>query len=553
MDQPPSPQARPAQTRARSIIAKAVEHARTHGSSRLPSLVTLAEAASVSRMTMWHAVHEARRAGIVTASRGQPIALVGAADSRVERIADSPSVPWERVAASIARDVLSGVPLPGATMPSHKELMLSHGVCHATIRKALGSLVCTGLLERKGRRLRVTDAPPTRRSRSDLVLISYGAQGQIPFITPRIHEHLRHLEQECSRLNIRLHIITADQIFDVPDGFQKLRKRLVAMQPLGIVLWRIVFMPDAFRILARQVADSSLPFVVLDEAGDVERLLPRRKAMQCRIYSLGTSSVSGLDVGRFLARHGHRKIAFLASQEPVIGFAQRRLDGLRQAFRESGCPDGVKAFAIDASGQTARAVLRRLRMLLNEEAFSSSLRTGVIPDASVLEEIADIIGMLRDPGASIARQNALPATLDSVLACEGITAIVAENDPVALDCLNYLKKSGVPVPQRVSVVGFDDGMTGMLKRMTSYNFGTDDMTRAMLSFLLDPKRSLRDDNAFVKVEFPGRIVERQSSGAARAGTLPPATIDDGGLMPGAGSAVPQRTGRRTATGKAFGR
>jgi DNA-binding LacI/PurR family transcriptional regulator len=421
-------------------------------------------------MTMWQAVREARAQGVVTASRGRPISLAAAADASLALPPSPPARPWERVAASLRRDILAGSPMPGEPMTSAKDVMRTHGVCHHTVRRAIMSLVHEGLLQPHGRWTRVTDAPPSRRARSDVVLIAFGADGRIPLVTPRTHEHVRILEQKCSRMNVRLCIVTADQIFAVPNGKRALLAELRTVRPLGVILWREVYMVQPFRDLADLVASTGLPFVVLDESGDAHELLPRRKALPCRVFAMGVSPLAGRDIGYFLARHGHRHIAYVASSASLLTFSAARLQGLRRATAEAGFPEAVRLFVADGS-----------------DAMGSPPRY---------------------PGAS--------AVVDRVLTHQEISALVAENDPLALECLACLQKRGIGVPGRLSVVGFDDGMAAMLQRMTSYNFGGDNVTAAMLAFLLDPGRYRRGRGSQVPVELPGRVVERQSTGPARS-------------------------------------
>lgn len=465
---PPDSVPRPALDRARSKLALVIESSRTEGRTRLPTLGALAEAAGVSRMTMWVAVREARETGSITASRGCPIRLVSAVGAAPPQ-APAQGLPWERVAGSLRREILSGTPMPGQPMPSLKDLMRTHGVSYRTVRRAVETLVQEGLLQSYGRHVRVVDAPPARRARSEVVLIAFGSNGQIPLVTPRTHEHLRVLEHECSRMNVRLRIVTADQIFDVPTGRERLLAQLRRSRPLGLVLWRTVYMQQPFRELAALASQSGLPYTVLDESGDAESLLPPRRALLCRVFSMGTSTMAGRDLGRFLARHGHRRIAFVSRTSELDNFRQARFTGLRTALDDAGVPNGVELVALQDTP----------------------------PDDTPISP------------------HAVAGAVDRILADAATTALVGESDPVALLCLRHLQQRGIDVPGRISVAGFDDGMEAMLQRMTSYNFGGDDTTRAMLAFLLKPQRHMKSSRTPLAVELPGRVVERESTGPAR--------------------------------------
>jgi LacI family transcriptional regulator len=120
--------------------------------------------------------------------------------------------------------------------------------------------------------------------------------------------------------------------------------------------------------------------------------------------SVAFDHVAGAElVARHLIENGHRRIGFLNGPHSVP-WCRDRLEGLRR---------GVELFGLD-------------------------------PDA-VIHEF---------PIRSMTSRDA-DAAIDPVLA-DDVTALFCVNDLVALGALKSLSQRGVPVPERLSIVGFDD-------------------------------------------------------------------------------------------------
>jgi DNA-binding LacI/PurR family transcriptional regulator len=102
--------------------------------------------------------------------------------------------------------------------------------------------------------------------------------------------------------------------------------------------------------------------------------------------------------------------------------------------------------------------------------------------------------------------------LDTLLPRSGFTAWAGDSDGTCLSCLDYLQIKGVPVPDALSIVGFDDSFEAFLRRLTTYNFNGAAYMRAMLAHVLRPHDSgaSREPGGFTTI--PGYVVERWSAG-----------------------------------------
>ncbi len=114
------------------------------------------------------------------------------------------------------------------------------------------------------------------------------------------------------------------------------------------------------------------------------------------------------------------------------------------------------------------------------------------------------------------------AAADLALAA-GATAVIAYNDVVALGLLSRLGVRGVPVPERISVVGCDDiGMSAMTHpALTTVSVPKREAGRATVALLLS---TLADGGAAGPVhrELPTQLIVRATTGVAPAPDRPAA-------------------------------
>jgi DNA-binding LacI/PurR family transcriptional regulator len=112
------------------------------------------------------------------------------------------------------------------------------------------------------------------------------------------------------------------------------------------------------------------------------------------------------------------------------------------------------------------------------------------------------------------RHSALEAAVARLVAqarAAGCTALVCANDSAALAALDMLRARGVSVPEEISVMGFDDTLEAHQVRLTRYNFGALQATRALVNHVLAPRtRRQRQE----RVEVEGFVVKRASCGRA---------------------------------------
>lgn len=83
--------------------------------------------------------------------------------------------------------------------------------------------------------------------------------------------------------------------------------------------------------------------------------------------------------------------------------------------------------------------------------------------------------------------NALDTYAKRIVSDLNCTAIIAANDFTAVCCHDALRRLGVSVPDRISLVSFDDSIYSERARISSYNFNRRQSIQAAMNFLMFPQ------------------------------------------------------------------
>jgi LacI family transcriptional regulator len=152
-----------------------------------------------------------------------------------------------------------------------------------------------------------------------------------------------------------------------------------------------------------------------------------------------------------------------------------------------------------------------------------ALVTGTPELNTVIDRTAGVAAALRDHGLSLddmpvvhtdfVREGGRIATEKILAEHPDTTAIIALNDAMAMGVLAVLRERGIPVPQRMSVVGFDDvSVAGDLApSLTTIRLPMTDMGRMALELALKPLASRPRRRATGQ-----QLIVRNSTGPAPA-------------------------------------
>lgn len=443
-------------TIADAYLAGLVDGAQASGRGRLPPIRDLASRAGTSRSAMQRAVARLSAQGLIVARHGSGLALPGHSPS---------SPPGERrrpedLCASLERDILSGRLPWGERIPSLKSLMGRYGASYRMLRRALEILAAEGALVRHRRSYRVRDRYPKRN--------------QIMYLFAGVHlqnrpspVHLHTLEQECARTNLRL--VVARQrwqgrrlVFDREDLFTADR----LADTIGFMVWTIGYDEQRCVELLGQLSRYRKPLAILDERHGYHRRRIPFAGRHVRCVVLAVREDEGETMGRYLLDRGHRRVLYV-NHDLTEGHPPR-LAGIRAVYTRAGLP-------------------------------------GAVLEASLSEPV------VAQQGPGSAHLSGIDTgTFDQEIDREPVTAVVGYNDTVALAALNRLRQRHIAVPERISVVGFDDSHAASLAELTSYNFNHQGAIKLLVGHVITGPGGRTGDSGLVD-RIEGYVTERASS------------------------------------------
>jgi len=473
----------------------------------LPSIRVLAAEHKVAYETMWKAVDQCRREGLVTVSQGGALRLTGRevparayeAPSAARDIPALSGPKWEQVCDRLRRALVEGAFVVEPRLPSAKLLGVRFGASYPVIRKALACLCLEGALEpcRGG----YAPARPRSRPGAGVAVLFTGAvqpDRQMSRSFSRNWDVLRALEQACIAAGLRLETVPLEARCRVlaHEGARTPERDIS-----GYVFWVQGVDYQHAPGMAETLAERGKPVAVLDEAALVTYHCARRPQSLVRLFSLGVGPLCGAAVGRHLAVLGHRRVAYFST----LSGRQDRTEGLRRALTRTAGPDPVTVFHALPQDHQGR----------HHGEFARSAHEAAPAESREVwrQVLAEVRPDINDALWGIAHSDALAGAFEQACADPSLTAWVGTNDPTALACLRFLAGRGVRVPEQVSVAGFDDSTDAVTSGLTSYNFNAAGLAHAIVMHLLHPAMK-RERGAGEWFEAGGYVVARASTGPA---------------------------------------
>lgn len=361
-----------------------------------------------------------------------------------------------RISDDIAAGIQSGRYSPGAKLPSEPRLAAEFGVSRGTLRQALASLRQGGYLDSiPGRGTFVRgpkpQVPESRRRVVGLI---------VPSVTrPALPEVLTAIEDELHGHGYSLLIGTSGNTREQENGRVH---RILGEGVSGLIILPIDGRADPS--LYRQLLDQGFPLVLID-----------RHIVGLSIDAVLPDNVGGAFMAvSHLIGLGHRRIAFISSDNLSTTSVLERLQGYQQALRAS---------EIDVA---AELIFTRL--------------PAIPPDGTDEDRV------IQDNARRIARflsSRPLP------------TAVFALHDRIAISVLEASAELGLRVPDDLAIVGFDDDPLAQKLRvpLTTIAQPRDQIGRTAARMIAERIEGRRTETA--RIILPTHLVIRQSSGASR--------------------------------------
>lgn len=501
---------------------------------RLPPVRILARHAQVSAAAMCSALALLKEENVVSVikNRGAYLGSSPASNSRTRSSTGwNGGQRWQRLKTQIEVAIFSGYYPPGEPLPSLHDLEKTYSVSYKTLHKALESIAEEGLIKPWKKTYSV---PAVRKAHATLAFISVaGASSALSFGGYPHTEFLSALRREGEKSLIHISMCVYDPDRSAADFTGQLRALREKHPVMGYVLWtsrlpdrKLNLLVEILREETQLSHESGLekPLAVIETGSDsltshFLRQSSEGKGPGFRIFSVA-GLMAGRQVGQYLLKGGHRKVAFLSYFHKELS-SQQRYRGLLQAYQDAGLAEGVIKLVvqdIDNPGQTPPSTSPVLEYMRQAETFLSASA-----EASRGHYASYALEQMQTSVANYIHQlkivERVESMLNTILEQPDITACVGANDRMALMIRDHLTRKGVRVPRDISIVGFDDSKAATDKDLTSYSFVFPDIARKVLTYVLAPRarKLVRDDNF---VECEGLLLERGSSGVARKEEIP---------------------------------
>jgi GntR family transcriptional regulator, arabinose operon transcriptional repressor len=359
-----------------------------------------------------------------------------------------------RITDDIAARIESGHYPTGTRLPSEPRLATEFGVSRGTLRQALGSLRQGGYVDSIPGRGTFVRGPRPRvlESRRRVVGLI------VPSVTrPALPEVLSAIEDELHERGYSLLVGTSGDTLEQEKGRVH---RILGEGVGGLIVLPLDGRPDP--ALYRQLLDEGFPLVLID-----------RHIVGLSIDAVLPDNVGGAFVAvSHLIELGHRRIAFISSDNLLTTSVLERLQGYQQALRSGGIPPEPEL------------IFARLPAIPPDD---------IDEDRVIVNNARRIVRYLSG--------QPLP------------TAVFALHDRIAISVLEAAVVMGLRVPEDLAIVGFDDDPLAQKLRvpLTTIAQPRDQIGRTAAGMIADRIEGRRTETA--RIVLPTQLVIRRSSGS----------------------------------------
>jgi len=465
--------------RSKSPIQKLESVAKVSKDRRLPSVRELASTWGISTRTVQSAVAQAVAAGWLETKPGSGIWNAGFLPKPIRK---EPRLDAQRLADNIATEIQSGKFLSNQVLPAPKDYSKRLGIHPKTVRNAFEILRSRNLVDRQGRSWRVS-RPRTKPSIRTPIVQCIGApglDGKLRMDSDPEWDFWREIQAEATRSGLEPKL--SSWTGELPRFSDEV---------IGVIVsnWHMLdSRPVLDRLLRRR-----LPTAVW--VGNDETL-PGTRYRQVRsmwFHDLAVGRVAGRTMAEFVAKKGHRKVAWI-SPFHASPWARNRLAGLRESL-----PGDIELFEANGEWTSEWEIQQKFfdapeilsRFDLDGTASRSELRALALP---LVESIT------RERSLKLFGPR-LEAALES-----GATLWVAASDLTAQWCLHWLRSHGLKSPDDLAIASFDDTREATRLQLTSLRFDVQEMARAMIRQVTSASQDHR-----LLTQYNGHVVERSST------------------------------------------
>lgn len=478
---------------------------------RLPTMTELSSMAGVSRGTMVRAIAQLSDEGRVTAMRRRGIVAGTIPPGTVSRRPDGGRHKWEQLKRRIEFDLYDGTFHKVQMLPAAKQLQAHYGVDFRTLKKALSALVGERVLRMRKRAYHIV-RPEESLADNAVAYVSPRELYHTPYRSyPEPGDLIRLLESECGRRRLQFRpVATHDN-----DTFAR---TVQDYRTLGGLFYHSAQYGDE---IIELFSSRRKPMSMFDNFNHTRERFSDTFLQKNRMRIFQFDEIfAGNEVGRFLLRMGHRQVAFIS---PFHGdwVYPIRYESVREVVE--GANDGNRVHLVSVNNLRTTLHVRADDMLRRRRASGQGQRAidmyGELKEMGLNEGSDEILlSWVSDEGWTVSPQHVFNAVLyrelvplfEQALAIREATALVCANDAIAILALRYLRAQSVSVPERVSVIGFDNTGDASYNDLTSYDFDVSAIALKMIDHILRPDSTLLAPSQRI-VNSEGMVIPRGST------------------------------------------
>jgi hypothetical protein len=408
---------------------------------------------------------------------------------------------WLR--AHVSERITGGQYPAGQPLPSLRRLSIETGANYRTLRGALYALVTDGLLEPYRKTFRVPQASARSGSGEVLLLFAGGRLGDVVRSTPWSEAFFANLQHELSMHSLQLRMANAEDMLAGPAA----SRMRVSSRTLGCIVHALFFAHSQLESTMARLRRHRLPTALYHD-GHPELLQTFRSACagleRNLIVAVGSTTLDGERVGRYLQLKGHRRAALftLARSEAR---AIPRVVGLQRALGD----DGLVLYGPDDEPESGADYLRRrpyAEWLSRHDEWRAR--------AGADREPVSYYSSGRDAHSQVLTSvaaTALERTFARAIRDPSLTAWVGIDDRAALCAATFLRNQRIVPAAARAVIGFDNSIESLAADCSSYDFNIRAAVTMLVDFVIAPSRRRAlalDDGVW---SAPGFVVERATT------------------------------------------
>ena len=485
--------------------------------ARLPSVKELARAAHVSNTTMISALHVLKDEGAIAIHR-----RIGmfAGHKPAESIAAVSKQRWQLIRHKLQLDIVSGTYAEEHHLPLPTTLAKQYGVSINTIKKVLKALVSENIITLSQSRYKPAGAPAIRQNTTIVFAAVSADEEVIRIIDIRMQEFIQALERFCAEKKIQLRHAPCQSALAVAALAGTIDV------PFGYIIWNQGLAMDSLAIMLDKAVREKRPAAIIDLGGQLN--LPKQFAGRPLIKVITLAAhTAGAAVGNYLLAQGHKHIGYLCGNRHGAEYwSTARLTGLKQAFCRNDPTIIIEKFNLKLELETvplSRDVTLRCAIDIRLNNALSNLEKAAVHLSKAIQQLPEYykppttsatqaIGHVIDQQRTIINNRDL---FRSIAKNTKISALVAENDGLAITTINGMKDLKRYVPEHFSIIGFDNyPPIAYQHSLTSYDFAFSKMAHSALSYIINP--GLSTFNAIDPFVVEGFLVVRKSSDSRSA-------------------------------------